>query len=136
VNYLLDTNVCIALINGSSDPVRRRFDQALGAGSSFFVSSVAMFELWCGVFKGSRGTFNTNRLNDFVDGPITVIAFDEDDARASGSIRASLKLPGKPIGTYDVLIAGQALHRKLTLVTANVSEFSRVKNLSWQDWSS
>jgi tRNA(fMet)-specific endonuclease VapC len=95
-----------------------------------------MFELWCGVFKGSRGTFNTNRLNDFVDGPITVIAFDEDDARASGSIRASLKLAGKPIGTYDVLIAGQALHRKLTLVTANVSEFSRVKNLSWQDWSS
>jgi tRNA(fMet)-specific endonuclease VapC len=39
------------------------------------------------------------------------------------------------IGPYDTLIAGQALARQLTLVTANVSEFSRVKGLSWQDWA-
>jgi len=135
MNYLLDTNVCIALINGSSDPVRRKFDRALGAGSSLFVSSVAMFEMWYGVFKSSRVRFNIGRLNDFASGPITVIPLDEDDARTSASIRATLKLAGKPLGSYDVLIAGQALERKLTLVTANVAEFSRVNNLSWQDWS-
>jgi tRNA(fMet)-specific endonuclease VapC len=33
------------------------------------------------------------------------------------------------------LIAGQALARQFTLVTANVSEFSRVKGLSWEDWA-
>jgi len=95
-----------------------------------------MFEMWYGVFKSSRVTFNTSRLNDFVSGPITVIPLDEDDARTSASIRATLKLAGKPIGSYDVLIAGQAVQRELTLVTANVAEFSRVTNLSWQDWSS
>ena len=40
-----------------------------------------------------------------------------------------------PIGAYDLLIAGQALRHQLTLVTANVSEFSRVKGLAWQDWA-
>jgi tRNA(fMet)-specific endonuclease VapC len=136
MNYLLDTNVCIALINRSSDSVRRNFDRALAAGSRFFVPSVAMFELWFGAFKSARLAFNTKRLQDFLEGPITVLGFDEDDARTSGSIRAALKVAGKPIGTYDILIAGQALNRKLTLVTANVSEFSRVKNMSWQEWSS
>ena len=39
------------------------------------------------------------------------------------------------MGAYDVLIAGQALRQKLTLVTANVAEFRRVKGLIWEDWA-
>jgi tRNA(fMet)-specific endonuclease VapC len=41
---------------------------------------------------------------------------------------------GRPIGAYDLLIAGQAFRHRITLVTANVREFSRVKGLSWEDW--
>ncbi len=134
MNYLLDTNACIVLINGSSDPVRKRFDRAVTTGNQLFVSTIAMFELWYGVFKSSRIQFNTNRLETFLEGPITLLPFTEDDARVAGSVRAALKISGKPIGSYDVLLAGQAIHRKLALVTANVSEFSRVKELVWQDW--
>jgi predicted nucleic acid-binding protein len=54
---------------------------------------------------------------------------------SSGAVRANLELMGKPIGAYDILIAGQALRHGLTLVTANASEFSRVKGLDWQDWT-
>ena len=43
---------------------------------------------------------------------------------------------GAPIGAYDLLIAGQARRRGLTLVTANVSEFGRVSGLAWEDWAS
>jgi tRNA(fMet)-specific endonuclease VapC len=50
-------------------------------------------------------------------------------------IRADLESAGKVIGPYDLLIAGQAMARQLTLVTANVSEFSRVMGLKWQDWA-
>jgi tRNA(fMet)-specific endonuclease VapC len=46
-----------------------------------------------------------------------------------------LESAGKPIGAYDVLIAGQALRHELILVTANVREFSRIKGLAWQDWA-
>jgi tRNA(fMet)-specific endonuclease VapC len=78
---------------------------------------------------------NAQRLETFLAGPVTVLAFEDEDSRAAGSIRDELELSGKPMGAYDVLIAGQALARQLTLVTANVSEFSRVKGLLSQDWA-
>jgi hypothetical protein len=50
-------------------------------------------------------------------------------------LRAQLEAVGRPIGAYDLLIAGQALRRNSTLVTANVSEFRRVEALVWQNWA-
>jgi len=72
---------------------------------------------------------NTLRLKMFLAGPVRVLEFGEEDARCAGEIRNTLERTGKPIGTYDLLIAGQALCRKLTLVTANAREFGRVKVL-------
>lgn len=133
MNYLLDTNACIALINGSPAPVRTKLQKA--AGDRIFVSSIAVFELWYGVAKSTRQDFNRKRLETFLAGPVIVLPFEDDDGLVAGSIRASLEASGKPIGAYDVLMAGQALRHQLTLVTANVSEFSRVKGLAWQDWA-
>jgi tRNA(fMet)-specific endonuclease VapC len=135
VSYLLDTNACIVLINGTSDVLRGKFDRVATAGDRLYISSLVMFELWYGVYKSSRAEFNSQRLNTFLKGPITLLEFDENDARSAASVRAVLKRKGKPIGSYDVLLAGQAICRRLTLVTANVSEFSRVKELVWQDWA-
>jgi tRNA(fMet)-specific endonuclease VapC len=135
VSYLLDTNASIALINGTPPLVRNRFEEATSQSDAIFVSSIALYELWYGVFKSSRTEFNNKRLQTFLAGPIILLPFEDDDAKSAGSIRATLETTGKPIGAYDILIAGQALHRKLTLVTANISEFSRVKNLAWKDWA-
>ncbi len=135
MSYLLDTNACIALINGKPASVRARFQGATAGGATVFVSSVVTFELWYGVAKSAREEFNTKRLRTFMAGPVTVLPFEDGDARIAGSIRAALEVSGKPIGAYDVLIAGQAVHHKLTLVTANVSEFSRIRSLAWQDWA-
>jgi tRNA(fMet)-specific endonuclease VapC len=63
-----------------------------------------------------------------------VVEFDHDDARHAGEIRAQLASKGTPIGPYDVLIAGQARARKLTLVTHNSAEFVRVPGLKVEDW--
>lgn len=57
------------------------------------------------------------------------------DPREAGTVRAELETAGKPIGAYDVLIAGQARRRGVTLVTSNVSEFDRVAGLKWEDWA-
>jgi tRNA(fMet)-specific endonuclease VapC len=135
LNYLLDTNACIALINRTSTAVRSRFQRAVGGGAQICVSSVVAFELWYGVAKSVHQDLNTRRLEAFLAGPIILLSFEEQDARAAGLIRAALQSSGTPIGAYDTLIAGQAMARQLTLVTANVSEFSRVKALSWQDWA-
>ena len=41
---------------------------------------------------------------------------------------------GPALGRYDVLIAGQAVARALTLVTHNLREFGRVPGLALEDW--
>ena len=65
---------------------------------------------------------------------ITVLHYDTDDARASATLRASLSRKGRPIGAYDVLIAGCALARSLVLVSSNEREFRRVAGLPLDNW--
>ncbi len=135
IEYALDTNACIALINGSSVPVRRRFKHALAEGSILCVSTVALHELWYGVAKSARRDYNTERVQAFLSGPISILPFDEADGRAAGEVRALLEREGRPVGAYDALLAGQAVRRGITLVTSNVREFERVDDLMWEDWS-
>jgi tRNA(fMet)-specific endonuclease VapC len=71
---------------------------------------------------------------DALFGAVTLLPFTVEDARAAGSVRAALRRRGRPIGPYDVLLAGCALARGLILVTANGSEFDRVAGLSTDDW--
>jgi tRNA(fMet)-specific endonuclease VapC len=134
VNYLLDMNACIALINGKPAAVRARLAKAVDAGAQVLVPTVVVFELWYGVAKSARPEANARRVETFFAGPVRLLAFEEEDARRAGAVRAALEIAGKPIGAYDVLIAGQALCHKLTLVTANAREFGRVKGLVWEDW--
>ena len=135
MSYLLDTNACIAVINGQPDRVRLRLQGAVEAQAQVWVSSIVVFELWYGVAKSSRPEANARRLVAFFAGPTNLLPFEDQDARAAGRLRASLESEGRPIGAYDLLIAGQALRRNLTLVTANVSEFRRVRGLVWEDWA-
>jgi tRNA(fMet)-specific endonuclease VapC len=136
VNYLLDTNAVVALLRNKPGRVRERYREAEASGDNLAVSSVVLFELWYGVAKGSQVLENTERLRVFLSGDLDLLDFDDEDARTAGQVRAALEKGGAPIGAYDLLIAGQALRRELTVVTANASEFSRVTGLSWEDWTS
>ena len=133
--YLLDTNACIALINGTEINVRRRFKRAMGRESVILLSSIVASELWYGVATSQRKDRNTQRLETFLSGPLEWAVFDEDDARAAGTIRAELETVGRPVGAYDVLLAGQARRRAATLVTSNTKEFAQVQGLKWEDWA-
>jgi len=135
IEYCLDTNACIALINGSSVPVRSRFKMAIDQGAVVCVSTVVLHELWYGVAKSSRRESNTERLQAFLAGPFEVLEWDDADARAAGEVRSQLEGEGQMIGAYDALIAGQAVRRGITLVTANAKEFKRVDGLMWEDWA-
>jgi tRNA(fMet)-specific endonuclease VapC len=135
VNYLLDTNVVIALLKNRPPGVRSRLRRVVSRGVSISVSTVVLYELWYGVARSQRRRENAERLRVFLSGNIDVAPFDEEDAIAAGDLRAALETVGTPIGPYDLLIAAQALHGGSTLVTANVSEFARVRGLVWQDWA-
>ena len=96
MSCLLDTNACIAIINGRPQSVRRRLRPALTRGEPVAVSSVALFELWYGVAKSARSAANTERLAIFL-APLETLPFGDDDARAACSEHGG----GTPIGAYD-----------------------------------
>jgi tRNA(fMet)-specific endonuclease VapC len=129
MRFLLDTNAVIAVLNDPTGPLSRRLRSALP--SDVGVSVIVMHELYFGACKSARREHNMA----IVDGlRFEVLAYEPDDARHAGEIRALLARQGTPIGAYDVLIAGQARARGLVLVTRNTREFARVPGLSIEDW--
>jgi tRNA(fMet)-specific endonuclease VapC len=135
VNYLLDTNAVIALLKNNPPNVRDQLRRVVSEGASIAVPSVVLYELWYGVARSQRRRENAERLRVFLSGNIDVVPFEEEDAVAAGDLRAAVETAGTPIGPYDMLIAAQALRTRTTLVTANVSEFARVRGLVRQDWT-
>jgi tRNA(fMet)-specific endonuclease VapC len=129
MRYLLDTNAIIALLNDTASPIATRVRRH--TPREFGVSAVVIHELYYGAFKSQRVEQNVARVDAL---QFSVLEFDEEDARQAGQIRAHLASKGTPIGPYDVLIAGQARARELTLVTHNTSEFQRVPGLKVEDW--
>jgi tRNA(fMet)-specific endonuclease VapC len=131
----LDTNAVIAVLNRSSAPVRDRLAAAIRRREVVAIPAVVLFELCYGAAKSANRQRASRRIADFLSGPVNVLDFDPDDAEEAGDIRAALERVGRPIGSYDVLIAGQARRRGATLVTANLREFACVPRLKTEDWT-
>ena len=128
MRYLLDTNALIGLARGKPQVLQRvRQHQP----SEFGISAITMHELYYGAFKSQKRPQNLMRLEAL---RFEVLEFDREDARRAGEIRAALAGARTQIGPYDVLIAGQACMRELTLIPHNFAEFSRVPGLSVEDW--
>ncbi len=128
--YLLDTNAVIALLNDKDSAVGRRARRHRPADIG--ISAIVAHELFYGAFKSQWRDRNIGLVDSL---PFMVLEFAKEDAREAGEIRANLTMQGTPIGPYDVLIAGQAKARGLTLVTRNVREFQRVEGLRVEDWT-
>ena len=130
--WLLDTNAVIALVTRRSDALRRRVEAA--EPGTLATSAIVAHELYFGAYRSQKIEFNLETLR-LLFADLVVLDLDREDARTAGVIRAGLARQGLPIGPYDVLIAGQAKARGLTLVTNNLSEFRRVEGLSVEDWT-
>lgn len=137
MNILLDTNACIAIINGSPPAVRSQLLSARRGGNEIFLSSIVIYELHFGVAKShpNRKDANAKKLNIFLANPFHVLPFTTADSAVAARVRADLEKVGKPIGAYDLLIAAQAIANHLTLITADESEFSRIAGLRWKNLS-
>jgi tRNA(fMet)-specific endonuclease VapC len=129
MRYLLDTNAVIGLLNNNSSELAQRIRQE--KPSDIAISAIVAHELFYGAFRSRYPERNAAVIDALA---FSVLEFDKDDAREAGEIRAALAARGTPIGPYDVLIAGQAVARDLTLVSHNVAEFRRVPRLKIEDW--
>ena len=130
--YLLDTDVCIDLLSGTSPALVRQL--ARRHPSEIVLCAVVKAELLFGARSSARVAANLALLATFFE-PFACLPFDDDCAGHYGLIRADLGRSGSPIGPNDLLIAATARTHDLTLVTRNTREFSRVVGLRVEDWS-
>ena len=129
MRYALDTNACIALLNETSPVLSAR--ARAHPPAEIGLPAPVVFELYYGAYKSTQTRRSLELLAEM---SFETIPFDTADARVAGSIRNQLEAAGRPIGPYDILIAGQALARGLILVTANTREFQRVGGLDCENW--
>ena len=132
MKYLIDTNICIYIMNERPVEVIKKFKQfELG---EIGISTITVSELQYGVAKSTYREKNQQRLEEFI-APLEILTYDEMAARAYGDIRFQLEKYGQPIGPLDLLIAAHALSQDLVLITNNDMEFKRIKNLKVENWT-
>ena len=129
--YLLDTNICIYIINKQPKNVLKKI-LTLNP-QDIKISSISVAELEYGAAKSKRRDQNRSALRNFLSS-FEIIPFDTRDAEIFGIIRAELEHQGSPIGPYDMQLAAQALARDLTFITNNTAEFKRIAKLKLENW--
>ena len=129
--YLLDTNACIRILNGTSPALAERLQTV--PRSQVRLSSVVKAELLYGARKSTRKAENLRLLGRLFD-TIASLPFDDRCAEEYGLLREELERAGTMIGPNDLLIAATARAHRMVLVTHNAREFSRVAELQIEDW--
>ncbi|NTV05343.1 MAG: type II toxin-antitoxin system VapC family toxin [Chlorobiaceae bacterium] len=131
MSYLLDTNICIYIINARPPHVLERFRQV--SIGDIGISSITAAELVFGVIKS--GSERNRRALEMFFVPLELYPFDATAVWHYGEIRSDLEQRGEPIGPVDTMIAAHAKALNAVLVTNNSREFSRVQGLNIENWA-
>ena len=128
---LLDTNVCIHLLNNKSPHILAEFRRR--SPQNIALCSIVKAELLSGARRSQQVENNLQKLQLFF-APLQSLPFDDKCAEHYGIIHADLLAQGRPIGPHDLLIAAIARAHDVTLITHNTREFNRVSGLRVEDW--
>jgi tRNA(fMet)-specific endonuclease VapC len=131
LRYLLDTNTVSFLIRRRSPALERRFKKT--AADEAALSVVTEMEIRFGLAR-NPGLRIASLVESFLAG-MTILPLTSDIAPVYARIRTALEAKGTPIGPHDLMIAAQAVAKRLTLVSANLGEFRRVPGLRCLDWT-
>jgi tRNA(fMet)-specific endonuclease VapC len=127
--YLLDTNICIALLNNNPKAVAK-FNFLF---AQCYISTIVVSELYKGVYCSQQVEKNLEILAQLTQ-LLTVEPFDLDAAVEFGKIQSELRQIGKPTGEIDALIGAVARSRNDILVTNNIKDFENILNLQLENW--
>ena len=131
MRYLLDTNICIYLLNGGWSKLERQFSQ-LQFGDAL-MSAIVLAELRAGIEKTATRDADERALNALM-GELKVMPFDEAAATSYGVLR--VLVPSRQRNSLDRLIAAHALSLDATLVTNNEADFQVYPGLRIENWAS
>ena len=129
--YLLDSNVCIRLLNQKHQGIEKLFRDC--DPSEISLCSIVKAELLYGARHSQSVEANLQRLKLFFS-PLGSLPFDDSCAEMYARVRQDLSAQGCLIGPNDLLIASIALAHDAVLVSHNQKEFCRVAGLRLIDW--
>lgn len=130
MKYLLDTNICIYLINGN-ETLENKVKE-IGV-FSLTVSNATLAELYFGAYNSQKVDANLNRINEFKKN-LTIYSDNDASAEAFGRFKSKLRSEGKIIEDFDILIASIAFVNNCILVTNNPNHFERIDELKVENW--
>jgi tRNA(fMet)-specific endonuclease VapC len=128
--YLLDTNTLSDLVRNPQGLVATRIAKA--GEDTVCTSIIVAAELRYGATKS-----NSEKLAERIDlilSALEILPLEIPADHQYAELRHHLTRQGTPIGPNDLLIAAHALANDLTVITANVGEFSRVPGLKVENW--
>jgi len=132
VKFYLDTNICIYFLKGMYESVRTRLLEK--HPDEIKICSIVKAEILYGGEKSIRKDENLKKIEEFLL-PFEIISFGDSESISYAGIRSDLEKRGEIIGPNDLLIASTVLANNGILVTHNVKEFSRVRELRLEDWT-
>jgi tRNA(fMet)-specific endonuclease VapC len=127
--YLLDTNICIALIQANPEAIRE-FNRKR---EDCYLSTIVLAELYKGVYCSQRVEQNVEVLRQFIK-PFEIVPFNSLAAIEFGKIQAELRRIGRPTGNLDAVIAAVVRSREDVLVSNNIRHFENIPNLQIENW--
>lgn len=128
--YLLDTDICSYVIRRRPETLAGKFERHAHALS---VSVITAAELRFGYT--SRAARGLESIVEAFLSRVPVLDWTAEESWHYAQARASVEKKGTPVGAMDLLIASDALSRKLTLVTNNVKHFRGIPQLDVEVWT-
>ena len=133
--YMLDTNICAFIMRERPPALLERLQAAVEKQNRIVISVITYYEMLLGTIGRKASPRHARLVEAFAVRLSDILPWDRTAAEASMHIRRDLTARGMSIGSNDTMIAGHALAAGCTLVTNNLREFARVKNLTAEDWT-
>ena len=129
--FILDTNICIYLLNQRNPRLRDRFRRR---APEIRISAITYVELCYGVAHSAPREHNARELDAFFGSTSTSCLSITVRGLATAEVRHALVQSGRPIGANDLLIAAHASSRGSTVVTNDDRAFRHVPDLRVENW--
>ncbi len=131
---MLDTNICSYIMRKRPEHVLQAMQARVENKNRIVISAITYSELQFGAIDKKASPKHNIIVNAFLERVHEILAWDQPAVDATTKIKKQLSDQGKPIGNNDTMIAGHAIASNSILVTNNTREFSRVPQLTIEDW--
>ena len=131
MKYFLDTNICIYYLKGMYPGIVKNLLSK--NPEDIKISAIVKAELLYGAEKSQTREKTKEKIYEFLL-PFEIVGFNDEATEIYGKTREYLEKKGLIIGPNDLILASTVIGYNGTLITNNIKEFKRIKELKIENW--